>query len=76
MTGPARSKDPCARCSATSRGDVWSALAPVQTLTEDEVSHHVTAWPDGRAVEVRACVECGRKVARLSASLLTPLPLL
>ena len=55
----------CGGCGHTHSASAWRALPTLQTLTPDDVNAYVVAWPQGSAVDVRACSACGRRIARL-----------
>lgn len=54
----------CGRCGKRYRASAWTALPAVLQLTTADVHEHVTVWPEGRTVMVRACHACGRTMAR------------
>jgi hypothetical protein len=64
MTSPA-SESICGGCGTLYTGASFRTLDAVETLGEVDIRRHVVAWPEGRAVEVRACRCCGHPMARL-----------
>jgi hypothetical protein len=58
----------CARCGHTCSADVWRSWPRQQTLTSADLTGYVSRWPSGVSVEVRACVGCGRAMARAVAA--------
>ncbi len=57
----------CGRCRRIYTLQAWRALTKVRTLSADEVHRHLKDWRDERVIEVRACVACGRAMARMVA---------
>jgi hypothetical protein len=55
----------CGGCGHVHSAASWRALPTLQTLTPADVNAYVVAWPEGCAVDVRACGACGRRIARL-----------
>jgi len=54
----------CGGCGHEYSSGTWSALAVVHTLTSLELHAYLSAWEEARVIEVRACAECGRPMAR------------
>jgi hypothetical protein len=63
VCGPAESVR-CGRCGRVCSIEAWLALPTVATFGWGEVAGHVSEWPRGDVVEVRACGGCGGAVAR------------
>jgi hypothetical protein len=55
----------CAGCAEAYAPGAWIALAPLRTLTHEELSSYVVGWSRERRVEVRVCHRCGHAIARL-----------
>ena len=54
----------CGVCGHGYTRATWSKLPVLRTLTERDVRAYVVAWGERRVIEVRACLECGRPMAR------------
>jgi hypothetical protein len=54
----------CAGCERAWPIEAWRELPTMATLTDAEIRGHVSSWPVGAVVEVRACGGCGRAIAR------------
>jgi hypothetical protein len=57
----------CTSCSRTWPLEAWRALPTMATLTASKLRDYVSAWPADTVVEVRACLGCGRAIARRTA---------
>jgi RNA polymerase subunit RPABC4/transcription elongation factor Spt4 len=53
----------CAMCGATYDGRAWQDLALLQRIEAAEVRRLIRDWPEGAAVEVRACRRCENLIA-------------
>ena len=54
----------CARCGHSCSAEAWRARPTERTLTHVDLGGCVIAWPADAVVEVRACVGCGKAIAR------------
>jgi hypothetical protein len=54
----------CACCQGAWPIEAWRALPTMATLTASTLRDYVSAWPADTVVEVRACLGCGRAIAR------------
>lgn len=54
----------CSGCRRGYSSSTWRALPVVRTLTQSDVQPYVVGWEASRVIEVRACAECGRPMAR------------
>jgi Zn ribbon nucleic-acid-binding protein len=54
----------CSACGHAYSSGTWAELPVVRTLTSGDLHAYVSTWEDARVIEVRACVECGRSMAR------------
>jgi hypothetical protein len=54
----------CGGCGRGYSRATWSALPVLRTLTERDVRAYVVGWGERRVIEVRACLDCGRPMAR------------
>ena len=58
----------CGGCGHAYSSGAWSSLAVVRTLTSHELHAYLSSWEDARVIEVRACAQCGRTMARTTTA--------
>jgi Zn ribbon nucleic-acid-binding protein len=54
----------CAACARDITMACWQELPLIETIEGATILQHVSVWPDDKAIEVRACRDCGRSIAR------------
>ena len=55
----------CGACGHVLSERAWRSQAPAHTLSVRDLRDVVVAWPEGAVIEVRACPQCGRGIARM-----------
>jgi hypothetical protein len=58
-----RTPPKCGACETFPSDEEWAALPLLKMLSANDLLPYVTRW-NGRSIEVRQCLHCGRGVAR------------